>query len=450
MSNLQAEVQLIESALGRHLFVVDGSRIYDIDDKLPVDAEVLAALLREIAPRENRRIKGETLAPPPLATLSLNVAQVCNMGCSYCYADKGQFGGKARLMSVEIARAAVDRLITESKSGADLVIGFMGGEPFLNKTLLHSIVPYAEDQAIKAEKRMRFSLTTNATLIDREDIMLMLDHDFQIAISLDGPPTLNDVLRPMNGKKGSSHKHVERTLELFAKVGRPRHLSARATVTPMSTTLTEILDHLLSLGFDSAGFAPVLVSPDPKFAFQQKDFDHFLEQMIACGEIAKQAILKQQPYPFSNFETALHELERGSHRPYPCGAGAAYLSVNAEGEMFACHRLIDNPEYAFGSVGEGSDLSRRAAHLAKRHVDRQEPCCSCWARYLCGGGCYHEVDLRGRIACNYIRGWLRWCIAAYAEIKAMVPAYFDNPDAYFNKPASKHRMVNEVVRELLS
>jgi uncharacterized protein len=84
-----------------------------------------------------------------------------------------------------------------------------------------------------------------------------------------------------------------------------------------------------------------------------------------------------------------------------------------------------------GDVASGSDLARRAAHLAERHVHRQEPCRSCWARYLCGGGCYHEVDRRGRVACDYIRGWLAFCIASYAEISAQAPQYFAAPELHY-------------------
>ena len=74
-----------------------------------------------------------------------------------------------------------------------------------------------------------------------------------------------------------------------------------------------------------------------------------------------------------------------------------------------------------GDVFSGTDDARRAQHLARSHVDRMEPCRSCWARYLCGGGCYHEVERRGRIGCDYIRGWLDFCLAAYAELSAHGP-----------------------------
>ena len=119
-------------------------------------------------------------------------------------------------------------------------------------------------------------------------------------------------------------------------------------------------------------------------------------------------------------------------RPYPCGAGAAYLSVNADGELYACHRFIDDPSMHVGHVETGSDLASRATLLAERHVDKQETCRSCWARYLCGGGCHHEVLRRGRVACDYIRGWLSYCIGAYAEVQVLAAGYFTDPARHFH------------------
>jgi uncharacterized protein len=431
MTGVESELQIVESSIGRHLFVVDGSRIYDLPDDVTV---ALDALLAEIAPADRRRIDERPLAPPPLQSLSLNLAQACNMGCSYCYADEGKFGGPSRVMPLEIAQAAVDRLIAEAAPRADLLVGFMGGEPFLRRAVMREIVPYALSRARAARRTVRFSITTNATLLTDDDVRFLSDHDFQIAISIDGPKALNDAQRPLNGG-GSAYDRVVAALEKFDRLGRPRHLSARATVTPGGGPLMATLDHLIGLGFDSVGFSPVLVSPDPRRAFVAADFTRFRDDMIACGAKAKAAILQRRRYPFSNFETALHEIHRGSHRPYPCGAGAAYLSVDVDGGLYACHRLVDDQRFAMGDVRSGSDIGQRAAHLAERHVDRQEPCRSCWARYLCGGGCYHEVDRRGRIACDYIRDWLTFCIASYAEISAQAPGYFAAPERYYEHAA---------------
>ncbi|MEQ8967716.1 MAG: radical SAM protein [Azospirillaceae bacterium] len=463
---LGAELRVVRSAAGAHLFAADGSRLFDVPEPLAdaVEAAVAAegapdgsadggadavprpdtdALRRVVAaaldtPTGRRFVDDRPIAPPPLAAISLNVAQACNMACGYCYADEGRFGGNARLMGLDVAKASIDRLIAESEPGGRITVGFMGGEPLVNRPLVHAATAYAREAAAKAGRRVRFSLTTNATLIEPDDARLFAENDFAVSVSVDGPRALNDRLRPMRSDAGpgpaSSYDRMVRGIEVLNRHGRPAHLSARITVTPRTGRLLPVLEHVLGLGFDDAGFAAVLVSPDPSLAFGPAEFDTFLGHMAECGEAAKAALMAGRRFPFTNFETALHEIHRGSHRPYPCGAGAGYLSANAEGGLYACHRLVDDPGYAFGDVHEGSDVAARADHLAAAHVDRQEPCRSCWARYLCGGGCYHEVSRRGRLGCDYIRGWLAFCLSAYAELSQARPDYFVDPARYFDGP----------------
>jgi uncharacterized protein len=78
-----------------------------------------------------------------------------------------------------------------------------------------------------------------------------------------------------------------------------------------------------------------------------------------------------------------------------------------------------------GNLALGIDRAAQNAWLAERHVHHQLPCRDCWARYLCGGGCHHEVIGRGRSACDYIRGWLNYCLQAYSRISRARPDWFD-------------------------
>jgi uncharacterized protein len=437
------EIHFFQSSLGLHLFVVDGSRIFDIEsnDIYKKNNLLLSSILDTFSKEDllnllnlfskngqnRRRINENPLTPPPLSSLSLNVAQACNMSCGYCYADSGKFGGSSRMMSVEVAKESVNRLIAESSPGSDLVLGYMGGEPLLNRTVIHEITRYATNTAKQNGHRIRFSLTTNGTLVEKEDAKLFNEFPFTISLSIDGDRQVNNITRTMNDGS-SSYDHIISTLDIFNNYGRPNHLAARVTVTPKTGTLLPILNHLIKLGFDEVGFAAVLVSPIPTLAFTSNDFKVFLKNMIDCGKKALEMIKEGHPYPFGNFETAMQEIHLGNHRPYPCGAGAGYLSTNAEGNLFACHRLIDDPKFAMGNVREGTDFKARSVHLANMHVDLMDPCRNCWARYLCGGGCYHEVAKRGRIACDYIRGWLDFCLAAYAELSSLKSNYFNNID----------------------
>jgi uncharacterized protein len=124
---------------------------------------------------------------------------------------------------------------------------------------------------------------------------------------------------------------------------------------------------------------------------------------------------------FSNLWTALRAIHRGAARPLPCGSVSTYLSVDVDGAFSSCHRTVGDQVFRMGSVENGFDAERRREFLTARAVDRQEPCRSCWARYLCGGGCHAEVVQTGRSGCDYIRGWLDYSLRAYRDIAARRP-----------------------------
>ena len=119
MSNASAEWLLFQSAAGAHIFLADGSRIYDLDaatrealDTAGPDAADSALHSLGITNGSARFIDDRPPPLPALHALSLTVAQACNMGCGYCYADEGRFGGAgADDVSFATAIAGVDRLI---------------------------------------------------------------------------------------------------------------------------------------------------------------------------------------------------------------------------------------------------------------------------------------------------------------------------------------------------
>jgi uncharacterized protein len=205
---------------------------------------------------------------------------------------------------------------------------------------------------------------------------------------------------------------------------RRMQVSARVTVTPRNLALRETLDAFLAEGFHSVGFSPMLASPTGRDEMQAPDLEAMLGAMIDCGGEYERRTLAGERYAFANMANAMREIARGTHRPYPCGAGAGYLGVSAEGALSACHRFVGDEDGAMGDLVSGIDGDKRARWLAGRHVHFQQPCAGCWARYLCGGGCHHEAMKRGRPACDYIRGWLHYCLEAYMRLsgKAAIPA----------------------------
>lgn len=293
----------------------------------------------------------------------------------------------------------------------------------MNRAVLRQATRFAADEAARLRVAIGFAITSNGTLINKSDGDFFEEYGFAVTISLDGTAEVHDQLRPYKSGRGS-FEHVLRHVEPLLARQRRMQVSARVTVTPLNLALRETLDQFVALGFHSVGFSPMLNSPNAHRELTHDGLADMLAAMIDCGEEFERRTVNGMRYPFANLLLALHEIHKGTHRPYSCGAGSGYFGVSADGDLFACHRFVGDSAGALGSLVDGVDRARQNAWLAERHVHRQEPCRSCWARYFCGGGCHHEVIHRGRPACDYIRGWLHYCLGAYARLTASVPALF--------------------------
>jgi uncharacterized protein len=417
-----ADLHLLETASSGHLFVVNGSRLFDAESDLyrqflASSQEDARELLGSLGLADKPRIDDEPLVDPPVHALSLAIAQKCNLGCTYCYAQQGDFGGPAKNMSSEVANAAVDWLVTNASPGAKLNLAFLGGEPLINRPVLQAVTRRAAELAKARGAIITFSITTNGTLLTPADGDFFEEFGFAVTVSLDGPKETHDLLRPYKDGRGSFDRVMQNVQSLLSRQ-RQMQVSARVTVTPANLELRRTLDKFLTAGFHSVGFAPMLSAPTGHGEIQEDDLEVMLAEMIDCGREYERRRLAGERYHFANMTNALREIHRGTYRPYPCGAGAGYLGVSSEGEFAACHRFVGDKDGEMGTLAAGLNQQRRTDWLATRHVHRQQPCGECWARYLCGGGCHHEVIRRGRPACDYIRGWLHYCLEAYLRLSA--------------------------------
>ena len=146
----------------------------------------------------------EELVNHELRQLTLQVTQDCNFRCSYCiYSDinnEGQRHHEKKYMDFETAKKAVDYFYQCSDRSERLSIGFYGGEPLLNFPLIQQVVEYAEP--LFAGRNCIFTITTNASLLTEKIQDYLVEHNFSVVISLDGPENIQNVNRRFatNGK----------------------------------------------------------------------------------------------------------------------------------------------------------------------------------------------------------------------------------------------------------
>jgi uncharacterized protein len=408
------------------VLVMENSQLFEISTDfftaLNNGDETAIAELKAAMPVTDRLTKAWHADTEPSA-ISLNLAQSCNLACSYCYADEGRFGGAQRSMSADIALATIKQFI-ENAPKKRVTIGFIGGEPFVNRATLYRSVASAKEIAAAGGVSVGFSVTTNGTLLTPDDLTLLRENAFAVSVSIDGDAGMNDLHRSDRQGAGSFVKIVNNLRPLLENPGRAK-IAARSTIARDDLRVLERVEALCALGFPEVGVSPLRTSPNPALVFTPDDWSIFLQEMIRAAEAEWEWVVAGGQFRFSNLAVALKEIHRGSCRPLPCGAAANYVSVNAEGNYFSCHRTIDDPRFALGTLATGLDATARERFLQSRLVDTQEPCRSCWARYLCGGGCHAEVIKSGRDSCDYIRGWLEYCLSYYDRLLSIRPDLFN-------------------------
>ena len=244
---------------GRPLvFVVKGSRLFGVERDLFEALQAgVADAERVLMEAVGETPRGQDFAArlPEPAAISLNIAQSCNLSCTYCYADEGRFGGKAQFMAVSVAFQAIDRLI-DGAQGRKVTVGFIGGEPFLNREVLYESVAYTRERARAKGCTAGFSATTNGTLINADDVRLLRDNGFVVSVSLDGGAILNDRHRRASSGVSGFDMALSSLRPLLENPGKAR-VAVRATVARDDLRVAERIEELAEAGFTEIGVSPL-------------------------------------------------------------------------------------------------------------------------------------------------------------------------------------------------
>lgn len=438
-----------------HIFDVDdGAILYGVDQAslFRIDASVREVIgrwgksptvdLSEVSPSEREVLEGlrdlQLLVPEgaagawppprfdpkefPLTTMVLEVAQDCNLRCTYCYAEGGSYGGQARLLDAETARSAARYLVRESGDSKALTLVLFGGEPLLNMAAVKAAVEEAKKGASAVGKKLLVSLTTNGTLLDDETIRFLREHKVVVSVSLDGPPDVHDANRPDPSGRGSYARILPQLRTLLENS--PAAVAARVTLTPDQwSRCEEIFDHLIGLGFHEVGISPA--SPITKNLLPTREQEEaLLQSLSAMARRFSKAAREGRILPFGNLLELLGRLHTGRTKAVACGAGYGYLAVDSGGEFYLCHRLAGENDFRVGNLQDGPDPEKIRSCLDHVTAGKDTMCGSCWARTLCAGGCHYENHLRESTlgippgsSCDFILRWLKIGIELYAELR---------------------------------
>jgi uncharacterized protein len=364
---------------------------------------------------------------PDVSDVSLDMSGACNMGCVYCFEDaiKSRIGP----MSRETAAKALDFAFTKAAASPRLALHFGSGEPLIRFDLLKEIVAQANARAASLGKSISYDLTTNATLVTDEIAAFLRDHPFSVRVSCDGPAELHDRFRPMRGGQ-PSHAAVERGLRILLA-----HLADRLTVNAVicgDTRLRDIWSWAKTLGILRLHVIKVGTAAGD-VALDECELAAFRSDLeMICGDLLVDLRAGRRPVDYQPITKVVRRLMIPEPITRFCGVAGSYLGIASDGRVYPCFRHLGLEEYRFGDIWNGVDDGKRRSFLGHEaaDVDSRPVCRDCWARYLCGGGCYADSVVYGpnkrepqQTHCPFWRTETEVAISFYDQMRREDPNY---------------------------
>ncbi len=375
------------------------------------DEQVLAALggkydqaeLQEALAELHQLIEQELLfapdidVPPMFAdkpivkSLCLHVAHDCNLRCEYCFAGTGDFGHSRGLMTPEIGKKAVDFLIEHSGGRRNAELDFFGGEPLLAMDTVKAVVAYIRQREQETGKKFNLTLTTNATLLDQDNIDYLNANNIAMVLSLDGRRETNDRMRPRVDGSGSFEEIVANAKQLVdSRDGQNYYL--RGTFTAYNPDFAADVAAMADLGFQRLSVEPV-VAKDASYALTEEHLPALFAEYEKLAEDFLARRLAGNGYEFFHFNLDINNGPCVAKRLSGCGAGHEYFAVTPDGDLYPCHQFVGREQYLMGNVFDGLKAHDLSAYFRASHVLTKPACRECWARFYCSGGCHANADL---------------------------------------------------------
>lgn len=308
---------------------------------------------------------------------TLFLTQRCNLACDYCYVRK-----TPSVMPMEVASRAIEFAFSHTPLDEDIEIGFFGGEPLLEFPLLQELTRRIEAHSQFDAARVKFSITTNGTLMTAAIVSFLDLHGIAITISCDGPPAIQDRFRHSADGTGSSRRVEEAIRLILAARGR---VTINAVYGPETLpSMPEMLAYLSALGVRQVHF-----NPNFSAKWGQQDVDRVPEIYATLAHQYIRYYREGRPHFISLIDNKITVMLRGGYqRTEKCRMGEGEFAFMPSGQVYPCERLAgEAPDiHVIGKVTNLVQIGSLQNHFASG-TPANEPCLQCSLKEYCVHWC---------------------------------------------------------------
>lgn len=337
--------------------------------------------------------------------LILSITENCNMRCKYCtYHDKYSENYICNEMTCETAEKAIELFLKNSIKNEEIFISFYGGEPLTRKEFIKHCVNYALNKS--NGQHIKFYITTNGTLLDENFIDYLIEYNFYVSISLDGPREINDRYRVFKDGSPTYDKVVCNLKQLYYK----NPIYAKNNVILMCTYSPPKNEPAIYSFFENVPFRSLIneVIQTPYFKTYVKDryldthdITLMFDEKINYNHYRKSIEANYKKY------ANLTPIHKDTQYIFPSGSCIPInkkLFVKDNGNIFFCERVNeDDPSNIVGNVKEGVDITSVMQQYERLiGVFKKQRCGECWAVHFCTF-CFRDAKTIDDIACERMR-----------------------------------------------
>jgi uncharacterized protein len=352
-----------------------------------------------------------------IKSLTLNVTQICNLKCNYCAAGgDGTYGEAINKVSVEKTLPQLKFFLESLKEKSQFNLSFVGGEPFLYPEAMKAIYDYVLAEAKPRQMTCQFMVTTNGTLMTEKAIELLKTMFINITVSLDGEAAVNDQVRPSKDGQSSTAATLQGIEKLVQIKDSLASIGISAVVTAENLNIKKSYLFFRTLNVDWYEF---------NFSYTEKSQstqDEYLAQMAEIAEIAWQLGGEEELRKIKTLSVYFDVFDDQQRIENFCGAGKSYLMIDAKNRLYTCPWVVGEKDEV---VGVGSQLDYEKLVKYQKPLIELNNCQSCWARFVCGGGCMfihraHTGDKhkKDELFCERTRGLILMAIMYYKRARA--------------------------------
>lgn len=316
-----------------------------------------------------------------IRSLTINVTQICNLHCTYCAAGgDGTYGDPIKKISIERTLPQIRFFLDQVPAGEHFHIAFLGGEPLLYPDAVRAIGEYTMAEAVRRGVSASFKVTTNGTVVTSSALDALTALKAGVVVSIDGPEAVNDRQRKQKNGTGAyalAMEGLQRLLERKADLG---PLGVHAVFNEENLEVESTWEHFANLPVDFMEFT-FSVTHSANEAEATRVYNEALARVAhRAFSLGGEAGLRK----IRNFDDLFRRLDSQKRLLNHCGLGKSLVVIDARNTLYNCPWIVGSSE---GRLGQGTDLDYDRFGRHERSLIEANDCGSCWARFLCGGGC---------------------------------------------------------------